>query len=209
MDQSLNLGLVTYIEQQILPMYNGFDKAHSIEHARKVIADSLALASSCGVDANMAYAIAAYHDTGMVEGRETHHLGSGKIVMADKNLRQWFSEEQILVIKEAVEDHRASGKNEPRSIYGKIVADADREIANYQPLRRTILFGKKNYPSFDKEGHYVRFREHVREKYGVGGYLKLWIPNTGKAEQLRDLQTVIADEQKLRQIFDELWDENR
>ena len=96
---------------------------------------------SCGVDIEMAYVIAAYHDTGMVDGRETHHLASGRIVMADKNLRKWFTEEQILTMKEAVEDHRASGKSEPRSIYGKIVADADREIENLQPLRRTIQYG--------------------------------------------------------------------
>lgn len=197
--------ITEYIEREILPRYNHFDDAHKVEHPRTVIADSLQLAKSCGVDIEMAYVIAAYHDTGMVDGRETHHLASGRIVMADKNLRKWFTEEQILTMKEAVEDHRASGKSEPRSIYGKIVADADREIENLQPLRRTIQYGLKNYPELDKEGHYVRFCKHIKEKYACGGYMHLWIQNSTKSKLLDELQELIDDETMLRQTFDRLW----
>ena len=86
-----------------------------------VIQESVTLASHYEVDMNMVYVIAAYHDTGLVEGREFHHLASGKILTDDSRLKEWFTEEQILIMKEAVEDHRASADYEPRTIYGKIV----------------------------------------------------------------------------------------
>ena len=196
-----------YVEQEIIPRYRSFDQAHREEHVRAVIADSISLALSCGADVQMAYVIAAYHDTGMVDGRETHHLASGRILMADRRLRQWFTEEQLQLMKEAVEDHRASGKTEPRSIYGKIVADADREIDHLQPMRRTIQFGLKNYPELDKEGSYRRFREHMLEKYARSGYLRLWIPDSDKVRKFQELQDIIADESRLRQTFDRLWAE--
>lgn len=196
-----------YIEQEIIPRYQAFDQAHSIGHVQAVIADSISLALSCGADVQMAYVIAAYHDTGMVDGRETHHLASGRILMADRRLRQWFTEEQLQLMKEAVEDHRASGKTEPRSIYGKIVADADREIGNLQPMRRTIQFGRKHYPELDKEASYRRFREHMFEKYARGGYLHLWIADSEKARELSELQDIIADENSLRSCFEQLWTE--
>ena len=159
----INPEITDYIEREILPRYNAFDQAHRMEHVRAVIADSISLARSCNADVQMAYVIAAYHDTGMVEGREFHHLASGRLLMADPVLRRWFTGEQLLTMKEAVEDHRASGKTEPRSIYGKIVADADREIGNLQPMRRTIQFGRMHYPDLDKEASYRCFRKRLPE----------------------------------------------
>lgn len=118
----VNLDLMEFVERNILPRYNNFDKAHNLNHANLVIKNSLALALSTGADINMAYAIAAYHDLGLEGPRAIHHISSGKILMADRRLRRWFSEEQIKIMKEAVEDHRASASHAPRSIYGKIVA---------------------------------------------------------------------------------------
>ena len=55
--------------------------------------------------------------------------------------------------KEAVvEDHRASTDHEPRSIYGKIVAEADRIIDPDITLRRTVQYGLKQNPAADKGG---------------------------------------------------------
>ena len=115
----VNLDLMEFVERNILPRYNNFDKAHNLNHANLVIKNSLALALSTGADINMAYAIAAYHDLGLEGPRAIHHISSGKILMADRRLRRWFSEEQIKIMKEAVEDHRASASHAPRSIYGR------------------------------------------------------------------------------------------
>lgn len=101
--------LITYIETAIIPRYKEFDKAHNLSHVRTVIEESLALVRQYPeADERLAYVIAAYHDTGLCRDRATHHLVSGEILMADSTLRQWFSDTEILLMKEAVEDHRAS-----------------------------------------------------------------------------------------------------
>lgn len=196
-----------YIETEILPRYEAFDKAHQRDHADYVIRQSLELARHYDVDMNMVYVIAAYHDTGLAVDRKTHHLESGKIVRNDLKLKQWFTPEQIETMAQAVEDHRASNKNEPRSIYGKIVAEADRQIDGMTILRRTIQFGLSHYPALDQEGHWGRTLEHLYEKYAEGGYLRLWIPESPNAIRLREFQSMIKDEVLLRKQFDKIYSE--
>lgn len=199
--------LQEYIEQQILPRYASFDAAHGIDHPRTVIAQSLVLTPYYDVNTNMVYAIAAYHDTGLAYGRAEHHLHSGKILTADTRLREWFTEEQITQMREAVEDHRASAQREPRSIYGRIVAEADRCIDPQTIIRRTVQYGLANNPELDREGHCGRCLDHLRNKYGDGGYLRLWIPESDNAQRLEELRCVIRNEARLRALFDVIFEQ--
>ena len=196
-----SLDLVEFIETKILPQYAAFDAAHNMEHVTRVIRHSLELVKVTGADVNMVYAIAAYHDTGLCEGRDTHHLVSGRIIREDKKLREWFDEGQIEMMAQAAEDHRASSGHEPRSIYGKIVAEADRLITPEKVIRRTIQFGLDHYPELDEEGQYQRFRQHLLEKYSDTGYLKLWLPESENAPRLEELRRIIRDENKMREAF--------
>lgn len=196
-----------YIETEILPRYETFDKAHQKDHADYVISQSLELAKHYDVDMDMVYAIAAYHDTGLAVDRKTHHLESGKVVRNDNRLAEWFTPEQIETMAQAVEDHRASNKNEPRSIYGKIVAEADRQIDGMTILRRTIQFGLNHYPELDREGHWERTIEHINEKYAEGGYLRLWIPESTNAVRLREFQSMVKDAILLRNHFERIYGE--
>ena len=202
----MNPGLKRYIEREIIPRYEHFDRAHDVGHVRTVIARSLELAARYEVDADMVYAIAAYHDTGLVNGREKHHLDAGRILAADRELRRWFSEEQVEVMRQAVEDHRASSKNAPRSIYGRIVAEADRVIDPATIIRRTVQYGLDHCPGLDREGHFVRCLEHLHNKYAEGGYLKLWIPESENARRLEALREVIRNPELIRKAFDEAYD---
>ncbi|MBO6248747.1 MAG: HD domain-containing protein [Bacteroidales bacterium] len=203
----INNALREYVESEIIPRYSSFDKAHQEDHARSVIGEALRLAGFYDVDADMVYAAAAFHDTGLVEGRETHHLASGRIIRQDSRLPEWFSPDQIETIAQAAEDHRASGKSAPRSIYGKIIAEADRDILPLKILRRTVQFGLEHYPELDKEAHWNRFVEHLHEKYYYGGYLKLFLPESKNAPRLEELRRMIADEHCLRAAFDNLFEE--
>ena len=78
--------LQNYIESEILPRYEAFDAAHQRDHADSVIRQSLALAEHYDVNKDMVYAIAAYHDTGLVVDRKTHHLESGRRMREDARL---------------------------------------------------------------------------------------------------------------------------
>ena len=207
MNEHINENLIHYIKQDILPHYDHFDAAHQRNHVEAVISRSLALAEHYDVNKDMVYAIAAYHDTGLCEGRETHHLVSGRIIREDKRLREWFTEDQIETMAQAVEDHRASSGHEPRSIYGKIVAEADRLILPDSIARRTILYTRDHYPELDKEGQYQRFRQHLMEKYSDTGYLKLWLPESDNAPRLEQLRQVIRDENRMRETFEKAYEE--
>lgn len=198
-----------YIEAQIIPRYTAFDRAHSIDHVRTVIAESLALAEHYVVDRRIVYVTAAYHDRGLCEGRERHHIVSGEIVRADQQLRKWFSGDEIELIACAVEDHRASSNHEPRSIYGRIVAEADRVIDPEITLRRTVQYGLANYPQLDTEGQYARFCAHLQEKYAEGGYLRLWIPESKNGARLAELRQLIKNSELLRHTFERLLAEER
>lgn len=198
-----------YIEQEILPLYDAFDRGHRRDHAHQVIERSAQLAEAFDVDAEMVYAIAAYHDTGLRFGRENHHSDSARIVLADGKLRRWFTEEQIVTIAQAAEDHRASAARAPRSIYGRIVAEADRLIIPELIIRRTVQYSLANFPALDREGHWLRSQEHLHEKYDEGGYLRLWIEGSDNAERLERLREIIADKEQLREIFDKIFDEEQ
>ncbi|MBQ0015841.1 MAG: HD domain-containing protein [Bacteroidales bacterium] len=205
-NRTIRLSLQQYVEQEILPRYDLFDAAHQREHVDAVIEQSMEMADYYEVDCNMVYAIAAYHDTGIAVDRETHHLHSGRIVRCDNCLRQWFSEEQIEVMAQAVEDHRASNSDEPRSIYGKIVADADRQIDGYTIVCRTVQYAMQHHPEADK----LRIQElalrHLDEKYAEGGYLRFWLPQSANAERLRQFQQLIKDRDAIRRYIGQVYD---
>ena len=198
---------MTFIERSVLPRYAAFDSAHNMEHVMSVIKASVSLAEKMGVDVDMAYAVAAYHDLGLEGPRAIHHLTSGKILKADKRLEKWFSPQQIDMMKEAVEDHRASSSHVPRNVYGKIVAEADRDLRPETVFRRTVQFGLDHYPEMSEEEHWNRFLEHMQHKYSVNGYIKLWIQGSESERNLKELRDIINDKARLREVFDKLYKE--
>ena len=217
----INSTLEKYIFEEVVPRYASFDAAHKEDHALTVIRQALELLDGRGswaaaqadveplwltpVSRAMLMTAAACHDLGLVNGRERHHLDSGIIIRADSRLKEWFNEEQIEIIAQAAEDHRASGKGAPRSIYGMLIAEADRVIDQETIIRRTIQFGLKHYPDLCREGQLQRAREHLVEKYGRGGYLRLWIPWSSNAARLNALQDLIADPEALTSTIDMIF----
>ena len=206
-DKNVSLDLMEFVEMNILPRYNQFDKAHNLSHATRVIRQSIDMARSFGADVNMAYVIAAYHDLGLEGPRAIHHITSGKILAADTRLSKWFSPAQIKLMREAVEDHRASASHAPRSIYGKIVAEADRDMDPETVIRRTIQYGLNHYPELDNEGHWRRFIEHMEAKYSVNGYIKMWLPGSDNERKLNQLRSLIAHPDQMRPVFDRIYKE--
>ena len=120
MAKPVNQDLWQYIEENILPQYDAFDKAHRQDHARTVIRQSMEMAERLDVNADMVYAIAAYHDTGLCEGREHHHEASARIVRADQKLREWFTEEL-----KALGGYKEEAKNFEIGTEAELLAFAD------------------------------------------------------------------------------------
>ena len=206
MTNDINPDLIEYVEQRIIPRYAAFDSAHREDHARAVIERALELSAHYDVDINIVYAAAACHDLGLAVDRKTHHLESGRIIRSDATLAGILGPEGLEAAACAAEDHRASSETAPRSIYGRIVAEADRLIEPLTIIRRTVQYGLDHYHDLDKEGHWQRTLEHLKEKYGDGGYLKLWIPQSSNAARLEELRKIIRDEERLKRVFENIWD---
>lgn len=206
--KSVSPEIIEYVEKEIIPRYAAFDKAHQEGHVRTVIEQSLKLAEHTpSMDADMLYVIAAFHDLGLVNGRENHHRDSRKILEADEFVKSHFTAEQVRTMVEAVEDHRASNSQKPRSEYGLTVAEADRFIDAETIIRRTIQYGLANFPQLDRTGHYQRTIDHLNQKYGPDGYLKIWIPWSDNARNLKKLHAILADKTRLDEIFNRIFDE--
>lgn len=209
MNNNVSLDLMEFIEKNILPRYATFDKAHNMEHVTNIVRRSLEIARKMGADIDMAYTIAAYHDLGLEGPRAIHHITGGKILASDARLKKWFSADKIKIMKEAVEDHRASASHAPRSIYGKIVAEADRDLTPETVFRRTIQFGIANYPELEKDGQWNRFCEHLENKYSQNGYIKLWIPGSPNEKNLKEIRTLIENKTMLREVFERIYSEEK
>lgn len=201
--------LQDYIEHEVIPRYAAFDKAHREDHARMVIGRAIAMGKAYDIDEEVLYTAAACHDLGLSLDRKTHHLESGRIIRRDARLQEWFSREQIETIAQAAEDHRASATTPPRSIYGALVAEADRMIEPVTIIRRTVQFGLAHYPELDKESHWQRTLEHLNEKYAEGGYLHLLIPGSPNEAPLAELRSIIHDTVRLRAIFETIYGEEK
>lgn len=185
--------LKKYIDHHIIVMYRDFDKAHGQEHIAQVIDKSIFLAEKTGADKEMAYVTAAYHDIGLVMSREGHGFRSARMLEADVHLPVWFSRAQLHIMAEAVEDHSTSLAREPRSLYGKIIYQADMIFDAEIVIKRSFCFGVVHYQEYTFEEQVERVYGYVNGKYGENGLVRLWIDIPEERVQLRQLQKKIKD----------------
>lgn len=189
----INSELKEYLDSVVLPHYKNYDKGHSVDHITEVARESLELASTRSVNVDMVYTAAIFHDLGLVEGREFHHLASGRMLRKDSFIRGYFSAEDVEIIAEAIEDHRASAKSAPRSIYGEILSSADRLIDADTIIMRSYYHSEKHYPTYTMDEHLARILSHVQSKYSEGGYLRIPILTKRNAEGLSYLRSLLCD----------------
>ena len=193
----VNLELKRYIENEIFPLYNKNEEGHGIEHIKTVIKRSIDLAQNYDVDLNMVYVIASYHDLGHCIDRKTHEIISAQIFMKDNKIKKWFTDEQINIIKEAIEDHRASSNHKPRSIYGMIVSTADRTIVDIDvTIKRAYTYGKRNYKNISEEEQWEEVYRHLSEKYGENGYAKIYLEDKEFDEAIKKLRQALSNKEE-------------
>lgn len=195
---TINKELKNYIENNIFPEYEKNEKGHSVDHIRYVIERSFQLVEENKLDVNpdMVYTIASYHDIGHHIDSKTHEIISADIMSKDKNLSRFFNDDELVVIKEAIEDHRASAKDDPRSIYGRIVSSADRNNNVEDCLRRTYTYGKKLNPNATDEELFQRAYDVLVNKFGEDGYAKFYFKDTQYEDFLRKLRELLRDKEE-------------
>ncbi len=195
-DMQLNHNLKKYIEKNILPEYINNDSSHGIDHVSYVINRSFKFASNVsGVDYNIVYTVAAYHDIGHHVNPKIHEIISAGIASNDKNLKNFFSNGELEIVEEAIEDHRASLRGEPRNIYGKIVSTADRNISVESCLQRSYAYGRKYMPYLSDDELFEKVYDHLGMKFGKNGYAKFYFRDLDYENFLKEIRNLLNNKE--------------
>ncbi len=202
----INHDLRAYVETNIFPCYARFF-SHGIEHICHVICNSLMLAEYYHKDFDIAYTAAACHDLGLKVNRAHHEKASGEIIAADKNLAKFFSPTEIVVVREAAEDHRGSRKVPPRSFYGRIVSDSDRDFELETLAWRMMATSVKNYPDLTTfEEHFPRCYEYMSGRITQNGHFNLWTNNPILIDRREQFEREFLDREHCRQVCEKAYD---
>ena len=203
----INNDLQQYIEENIFPSYKKNDLGHNLDHIKYVINRSLSFAQKVNdINYDMVYTIAAYHDIGHYIDAKNHEKVSAEMLLADKNLRRFFTEDEIKIMSEAVYDHRASLEGEPRSIYGKIVSSADRNTLVDVPLKRTYAYRVEHNPNDNLDEIIEESRQHIINKFGKKGYAteKMYFEDLDYKKFLKDISFFAENKEEFRKRFMEV-----
>lgn len=173
---TINKDLENYIKNEILTRYEKNDSGHSIEHINYVLKRCFKFAEQFeNIDLNVLYTIATFHDIAHHIDKKNHEKLSAEIFYNNEKMKKFFTDEERIIIKDAIEDHRASANTEPRSDYGKIISSADRSTDIDDFLRRTHAYTLKHFPDSTKQEMIERAYEHTEQKYGKSGYAKHYV----------------------------------
>lgn len=195
----IKLELIKYIEQIVNYHYNLNDKGHGVEHAKYVINRSFEFAYQVeSINLEMVYVIAAYHDVAHHIYAKNHETISAKMLMEDKKLKDFFTDEQIKIMSEAVEDHRSSMETEPRSIYGKIVSSADRNTSVEVTLKRCYSYNRRHFSELKESEIIEECRKFLLKKFGINGYArsKMFFDDKEYKKYLDDITDLALDSDK-------------
>ena len=198
----INKDLEIYINEEILPQYEKNDSGHSLEHIEYVIRRCFSFAEQFSdIDINILYTIAAFHDIAHHIDKKNHEKLSAEMFYNNEKMKAFFSGEERLLIKEAIEDHRASSSTKPRSDYGKIISSADRSTDVDDFLRRTHAYTLKHFPDCTREDMLLRAYEHTEQKYGKSGYAKHYVKDEEYENFRNEINMLLQDWEKFKNRY--------
>ncbi len=186
--------LYNYLQENILPIYSKNDSGHGAEHIEYVLKRAFLFAEQFdGINADILYTAVIFHDIAHHIDKKNHEKLSAGIFYKDETVKKFFNESEILLIKEAIEDHRASSQYEPRNVYGKILSSADRSTDVDDFLRRTHAYTLKHQPESTFEEIIERAYNHTSEKYGSNGYAKHYVIDDEYIKFRAEIQNLIEN----------------
>ena len=149
--KDVDLKLRDYVEKKVFPLWELNDKGHGPIHRTEAIRRIFALNETfqLNLNPNMLFVIASYHDVGKYIDHKKHHLIAAEKFMEDEQIKQFFTDNQRIIIKEAIEDHRFSKEDDPRSVYGKLISSADRNTTIEIVFIRSFFVAKDRMPDMN------------------------------------------------------------
>lgn len=198
MEKLVNIELREYIKNNILKEYELNDSGHNIDHINFVLDRAYELSEIYEINYDMLYTVVCFHDIACHINREEHEILSAKRLYNDKFLNKYFNEKDMLIMKEAVEDHRASLEYVPRNIYGKILSSADRKIGVDNYLHASIGFSIKKNPEKTCEELIEDSYQFAIKKFGKEGYAvkKIYVEDKKYEEFLKEIQYLIDNKKE-------------
>ncbi|MBR4891288.1 MAG: HD domain-containing protein [Clostridia bacterium] len=190
----MNKKLLEYIENNVFPEYLKNEQGHGIEHINYVIDRCMRFAEQFdNIDLDMLYTIAAFHDIGHHIDKKNHEKLSAEIFYNNTDMTEFFTDEARIIIKEGIEDHRASSDSIPRSDYGKIISSADRSTDINEFLKRTHAYTLKYNPESTVEQMLERAYNHTKDKYGNNGYAKHYVIDEDYIQFRNEINNLLSD----------------
>lgn len=204
--KNVNFELKDYIFKNIFPEYEKNDKGHGILHILEVIRRAFELNNSqnLGLDENMIFAIAACHDNGKYIDHKLHEKIAAERFFSDKNFKKFFSDEQMLIIKEAIEDHRSSFEDIPRSDYGKLISSADRNSTIEIVFIRSFYVGQVRTPDMTVEEFLEFTLNRLRKRYSEEDSENMFFEDEIYASFLSDMRDLLANGEKFKNKYCEV-----
>lgn len=204
--KNVNPELKLYIEEHIFPEYSKNDGGHNIAHILEVIRRSFALNDTfkLGLNDNMMYAIASCHDWGKYIDHEKHHLIAADNFMKDEGMKKFFTDEERKTIKEAIEDHRSSKEDEPRSVYGKLISSADRNTRIEIVFIRSFFVAHERTPEMNIEEYLDYTIKRLSKKYDEENPENMFFEDETYRVFIEDMRALLKKEEEFKNRYCEV-----
>ena len=201
--RNVNPELKAYIEEKIFPEYEKNDKGHGILHILEVVRRAFELKNSVGLelDDDMIFAMAACHDNGKYIDHKTHEKIAAERFFNDDNFKKFFTDEQRKIIKEAIEDHRSSFEDTPRTDYGKLISSADRNSTIDIVFIRSFFVGQARTPEMTMEEFLEFTLNRLRKRYSEEDSENMFFEDDIYAKFLMDMRELLQHDEAFKQRY--------
>lgn len=204
--KNVNPKLKHYIEKNIFPEYKKNDGGHNIAHILEVIRRSFALNDTfkLKLNDNIIYTISSCHDWGKYIDHTKHHLIAAQNFMNDNIMKSFFTDDERQIIKEAIEDHRSSREEEPRSIYGKLISSADRNTRIEIVFIGSFFVAKERMPEKNIEEYLDYTIERLSKKYAEENPENMFFEDETYKVFIHDMRELLKKEEEFKDMYCEV-----
>lgn len=195
--------LRSYVEENVFPLWELNDKGHGPIHRTEVIRRIFALNETfhLKLNPNMLFVIASYHDVGKYIDHKRHHLIAAEKFMEDVGMKRFFNDDERVIMKEAMEDHRSSKEDEPRSVYGKLISSADRNTTIEMVFIRSFFVAKDRMPDMNINEYLDYTVNRLRKRYGEENPENMFFEDDVYQVFLKDMRNLLSRPDDFKNLY--------
>ncbi len=204
--KNVNRELKEYIIKKVFPRYDKNDLGHNLLHILEVIRRCFALNDTfkLHLDDNMIFAMASWHDVNKYVDHEIHHLLAAEAFMNDEKMKSFFNDEERTIIKVAIEDHRSSKEDEPRSTYGMLISSADRNTSIEIVFIRSFHVAHERMPESIIEDYLDYTINRLAKRYSEENPENMFYEDVIYKVFLQDMRNLLKDSSEFKRRYCEV-----